>query len=235
MGDRAVLSHHGKAFLKQYPQIVQAGPFSGMEYVSAAVGSYHLYKLIGSYEAVLHPGIDALRSEEFDTVVDIGSAEGYYLIGFGRMFPRATLIGFEPDPEGQVLTKSLYAKNALTNTLQIFGAATAQNVAQYITDNTLLVCDCEGAEIDILDPHSSPQLLKVQCAIIELHDFIRPGTKETLIARFSETHHIESISFRVPDKDAYPYLKDLDERTATDLLERERGWKEQEWLILRRK
>src|SRR5437016_2600251 len=61
--------------------VVQSGPFAGMLYVNQAVGSAHVPKLLGSYEAELHEIMRSVLTENYATIVDVGCAEGYYAIG----------------------------------------------------------------------------------------------------------------------------------------------------------
>jgi hypothetical protein len=219
-------------FLTNHPKVVQGGPFKGMQYVDSAVGSNYVHKLIGSYEAVLHPYIQKLRPGSFDTVVDIGSAEGYYLIGLGRLFPDVRLVGFEMETDGRNLTQEMFVKNNLRNNLELYGEATADNIAPVLTPKTLLICDCEGAELDILDPEKCPQLLSVQSAIIELRDEFRPGIKEALIDRFTKTHRITILPFKMASPEDYPYLASIQNKNEQYELLRERGIQDQEWMIL---
>lgn len=230
-----ILARYTKLFLSRHPMVVQAGPFKGMKYVNRAIGSSYLHKLIGSYEAVLHPYIEEFKNKQFDTILDIGSAEGYYLIGFGHILPQSQLIGFELEERGRELSKELYEKNNLTNKLILFGEATKENVAPLITEKTLLICDCEGAELDILDPESFPELKKIDTAIIELHDFIRPGIKEALTERFHKTHKIKIIPFALANQEDFPFFEEVTNVKDLYELRRERGWQEQEWMILERK
>ena len=230
-----VLLKYEKIFLSRYPRVVQAGPFKGMQYVDKAVGSSYIHKLIGSYEAILHPCIQTLGGKNFDTILDIGSAEGYYLIGFGRMFKEAHLIGFEIEEIGQELSKKMYSQNNLTNKLTLFGEATGENVAPLITDKTLLICDCEGGEVDILNPDLFPQYKKIDTAIVELHDFMRPGIKEALTSRFKDTHAITIIPFKLAEPNDFPFFKEISNKKDLYEVRRERGDQEQEWMILERK
>jgi hypothetical protein len=206
-----------------------------MKYVDSAIGSSYLHKLIGCYEAILHPYIRSLEGRGFDTILDIGSAEGYYLAGFGKMFPSARLIGFEIEEKGRELSKELCEKNGLKNELILLGEATADNVVPLITAKTLLICDCEGGEMDILDPSGRPELSGFEAAIIELHDFIRPNIKETLIERFKDTHDISIIPFVLPNPEDFPYLASIKNEKDRYEVRRERGWQEQEWMLLERK
>ncbi len=230
-----VLERYTAEFISKNPKVVQAGPFIGLAYVDKAVGSNYLHKLIGSYESILHPFIDSIKTKKFDTIIDIGAAEGYYLVGFGRMFKEAKLVGFEIEQTGRDLISELYSKNQLNNKLILLGEATAENASEYITDSTLLVCDCEGAELDILNPDKNNNWLKVDTAIIELHDFIRPGIKESLIKRFFDTHNISIIPYKMADVTLFPFLDSIKNKAEQYEVLRERGWQEQEWMILTRK
>lgn len=233
--DKDVIAKYQTIFLSQFPKVVQEGPFKGMQYVDMAVGSSYLHKLIGSYEAILHPYIKSLEGKHFDTVLDIGSAEGYYLVGFGKMFKDAQLVGFELEEKGRELNRELYNINSLTNKLTLLGEATKENVTSFITKDTLLICDCEGAEVDILDPANAPQFKDVKTAIIELHDFIRPNAREILKGRFQNTHTIKIIQFALANPQDFPFLKTVTDEKDLYELRRERGCQEQEWMILERK
>lgn len=235
VGDNNILAKYETIFLSKFPKVVQAGPFEGMKYVDKAVGSSYLHKLIGSYEAILHPYIKTLEGKDFDTFLDIGSAEGYYLIGFGKIFPNMYLIGFDLEETGRNLSKEMYEKNNLTNKLSLFEEATSKNVAPLITENTLLMCDCEGGEIDILDPENFSEFKKVKTAIIELHDFIRPNAKEILTSRFKDTHNIKIIPFALANPQDFPFFSLVTNEKDLYELRRERGCQEQEWMILERK
>jgi hypothetical protein len=235
VGDQDTLTRYRADFLAHNPKVVQAGPFKGMQYVDKAIGSSYLHKLIGSYEAILHPYIKSIQGRGYDTILDVGSAEGYYLVGLGQLFPQADLIGFEIEQEGRDLSKEMYEKNHLSNKLLLKGEATVDAIAPLITRKTLLICDCEGGEMDILDPVARPELLAIESAIIELHDFIRPGIKEALTARFEATHTIAIIPFSMPNPNDFPYLASIKNKKDLYEIGRERGWQEQEWMILERK
>lgn len=230
-----ILGKYTAIFLKHNERVVQAGPFKGMNYVSQAIGSSYLHKLIGSYEAILHPIIEKISKNNYTTILDIGSAEGYYLVGFGRMFKDAQLVGFEIEVEGRELTKEMYTLNNLSNKLTLLGEATAENISTYIEGDTLLICDCEGGELDILSVEKAPKLQEVHTAIIELHDFIRPGIKEALIKRFEKTHTITIIPFELANPELFPFFRTVSSKEDLYELRRERGWQEQEWMILEKK
>jgi len=52
--------------------------------------------------------------------------------------------------------------------------------------------DCEGAELEILDPVQAPNL-EYATILVETHDCIRAGIANTLVDRFRDTHSIQWI------------------------------------------
>src|SRR5579859_5362525 len=59
---------------------VRSGPFAGMRYVDASIGSAYLPKLLGIYERELHPVIEEACASRPGLIVDLGAAEGYYAV-----------------------------------------------------------------------------------------------------------------------------------------------------------
>jgi len=223
------------SYIEAYGTTVAGGPFAGMLYITESVGSVLFHKIIGYYEEILHPHIEKIKKEHYDTIIDIGCAEGYYLAGLGRALPQAKLIGYDIDENALSLTQNLILKNNLTNTLILKTTCTAETLKENITEDTLLICDAEGFENEILDVSKCPALAKVKKLIVETHDFAAPNVVKTLQERFSPTHDIESITFTLANPDKYPFLKTITNKHHLYQLLRERGEQEQVWLIMTRK
>ncbi|MCE9519631.1 MAG: hypothetical protein K8R87_08785, partial [Verrucomicrobia bacterium] len=61
---------------------VLAGPFAGLRYPKfEAVGSSLIGKLVGIYEIELGALMEKILVAPYETVVDLGCAEGYYAVG----------------------------------------------------------------------------------------------------------------------------------------------------------
>lgn len=232
--DMDIVSRYTKKFLATYGYTVIGGPFAGMSYVHQAAGSSYLIKLIGIYEEVLHPAVLNAIDRKYSTMIDIGCAEGYYLIGVGSKSKPTRLIGYDIDKQALALTRELYEKNQLTNPLLLLENCTPEDLEERIDGSTLLMCDAEGFEYEILDPSKTPSLANVETFIVELHDFVVPHVKETLISRFKETHDIAVLRFTNGNPKQYPFLMEIHERDRYTLL-RERGEQDQEWLVMERK
>lgn len=232
--DQDVAEKYTPLFIQKYGYQVIGGPFTHMTYVEQAVGSSYLVKLIGVYEEVLHTTIEELKHRDFKTIIDIGCAEGYYLIGLGMHNTHATLIGYDIESTALALSKELYNKNNLNNELILLDTCTHADLNNRITEKTLVICDAEGFEDTILDPQQAPKLFDVDTYVIELHEFAAPGVTERLRTRFNKSHSIETITFKNASGIGYPFLEEINEKERYSLL-RERGIQDQQWLIMKKR
>ncbi|MES2622910.1 MAG: hypothetical protein V4576_00710 [Patescibacteria group bacterium] len=232
--DNAVIEQYTTQLLAQSGYVVIEGPFKGLKYVTSAVGSSFVHKLAGYYEAVLIPYVEEVKKLNIQHILDIGSAEGYYTTGFGRIFPNASISAFEMDEQGRKLTQEMYTLNGLTNPLSIQSEANNTNIVPEIKDNTLLICDCEGAEKTILDIADKNLFSKIAYGIIELHDELVPGCKEAVNSYFKDTHSIEIVQFKMANPIDFSFLRNISNPQHVYTLLRERGIQNQEWAILRR-
>lgn len=221
-------------YISQHEPVVSTGPFTGLKYIPESAGSVLFHKLVGYYEEVLHPTIETLKQDNFDTIIDIGCAEGYYLIGLGRHFSSAHLIGYDIDERALALSRNLFDINHLNNKITLDANCTFAKLESNITNNTLLICDAEGFEDYILDPSLAPTLLNVKQLIVETHEFAAPKVIENLTKRFSKTHTLETITFKQADYQKYPFLNTITNKSDLYTLLRERGEQEQVWLNMRR-
>lgn len=171
------------------------GPFAGLIYASRAVCGAYLPRLIGCYEKELHAVLHELSQTTFHTIVDIGAAEGYYACGLAVRFPASHVIAFEVDEEARQLLASMANENGLLDRLEIRGLCDESGLLELLTPHepSLIVCDCEGCEIDILTDKVMPQLANAHL-IVETHDFVRPGVLASLSARLARTHFVSVIA-----------------------------------------
>jgi len=54
--------------------------------------------LLGAYEKELHPFVTEIQHSGFHTMLEIGSAQGYYAVGFALLCPELRIITFESNP-----------------------------------------------------------------------------------------------------------------------------------------
>jgi len=190
------------------------GPFAGMDYLSEATEGALVPRLLGTYESELHPHLAAFAAQGLDCVIDVGCAEGYYAVGLARMIPEVTVYAYDIDPKARLACAELAAKNGVSERVIIGGEFAPDGFQAFAGRRALVMVDAEGAEIDILQPALSPALAGMN-VIVETHDLYRPGTRATLVERFTPTHDIVTVHqghkvFDMPDwLQALPHLDQL--------------------------
>ena len=179
---------------------VISGPFAGMKYLNETVWGPIAPKWIGSYEGDLHPVLEEIFKRGYDKVIDVGSAEGYYAAGLAYRIPNAIIYAFDIDPLSRNQTKRLAELNGLQDRVIIGKLCEYSHFERIATGNTLVVCDIEGFEKDLLDPDACSALKRVDI-LVEVHEFWEPGQLGALfIKRFSGTHEITDIRMEPKSK-----------------------------------
>jgi hypothetical protein len=201
-------------YLEYYGLRVLQGPFGGMKYVPQATGSELIPKLLGCYESELRMVVDDAIAKRPQTIIDVGCAEGYYAVGMGLRCPEAHIHAFDVNPKGRSLCHQMATLNGMTDRITIAEFCDTARLNEIPLRNTLLICDCEGYEHELLRPDKVPDL--VHCDIlVELHDFVNPDITPSTLRRFSKSHDIQLIDSRKPDPNhltALWFLRDSRDR-----------------------
>lgn len=173
---------------------VQTGPFRGMTITpQASWGDGDISaKLLGLYEDELHDAIGQAVSTMPDHIINIGCAEGYYAVGLGRILDvELTICDTDPRALGATQVNATANGVEIARAIPVITAAKLQSLVEHNL-RPLLIVDCEGAEIDILDIAQAPALAKCTM-LVETHDCLRAGIAHALVERFSPTHSIQWI------------------------------------------
>ncbi len=172
--------------------VVPAGPFQGMLYAVAASEGGRAPRLLGAYEASLHPVIETVIARAYPQILDIGCAEGYYAVGLARRMPQTTVHARDLNPRARDLCAELAAANHVAGRLQIGAEVAHADFALCKAARTFILCDIEGGEAALLDPALAPDLALADI-LVEVHEAMQPGLLATLTARFEPTHRITRI------------------------------------------
>jgi SAM-dependent methyltransferase len=190
---------------------VRTGPFAGTKFVEASRSSRSSLfppKLIGCYESELHPIMNQIVKTPYSRVVDVGCAEGYYVVGLARRMRDIHVFGFDIDEPVRESCRQMVDANGVAARVSLEGICTHGRLSELASLKTLIICDIEGAEIDLLDPVKVPRL--AECDIlVECHDCFTPTISFDLASRFKPTHHISGVINRMVNPNKYPVLRRL--------------------------
>jgi SAM-dependent methyltransferase len=198
---------------------VLSGPFKGMVYPDLiSAGSALLPKIIGSYESELHTIISSeLLSSRYNTLLNIGCGEGYYAVGLA-LYPQYTKV-FAVDTHLVTLRLCRYmaSTNKVQRKISFYNTIEACLQNEHFSDRTVVICDCEGCEVEMLDPTKVPAYAKMDI-LVECHDFLDPSITKTLSERFSPTHHIKKIAHQSKKRYTPPELRTLKAQINPEML-----------------
>jgi hypothetical protein len=190
---------------------VQSGPFRGMAYALPGLGAEEIFhyggvpKLLGCYEAELHEIFEVVALNAYDTILNIGCAEGYYVAGLARMLPHARVYAFDIDDAARRLCTATVLANQVEARTTILGECTLAEFDRLPSGRTLVLCDCEGAELQLLQPELAPGLLRCD-VLVELHPHVDPAISTEIPTRFASTHSTSCIHGQARDPAAFPVL-----------------------------
>jgi len=177
--------------------IVLSGPFKGLRYPRESAGSAWAPKLLGTYECELSPIIESIVAGGYRFVIVLGAAEGYYAVGLAKRIPEAEILCFEKEEATRRVLSGFASENAVLHRIEIRGVATTDEMNIVLANRpaTVVICDVEGTEVEVLDPGAVPALGATD-VLVELHDFVHPDVASVLRDRFASTHQITEIPAR---------------------------------------
>ncbi len=206
-----------KILLEQGGAVVRHGPFAGMQFHQTASEGCFVPKLLGCYEAELHPVLLELPARGYSRVIDIGCAEGYYAVGLARQLPSVQVFAHDIAPAARRMTEVLARANGLEARVSIGGEIDHRGLETTIAGRCLIFCDCEAAEYELIDPQAVPALAGADL-IVELHATVRaPERTRAWIDGMAATHDVTLISHGARNPAEIPELatwKQLDQLLA---------------------
>ena len=188
---------------------VRGGPFAGMILPNGAAEGCFVPKLLGCYEAELHPVIEHIQARGPANIVNIGCAEGYYAVGLARLLPNGRILAYDTDDNARQVCTKMAEQNGVGDRITLGGTFSHEDFAAFPAGETVVVCDIEGAELDLLDPGKAPALAGFDIQV-ELHNKFEVGFNQVFIERFAASHDIKRILPSNRNIEAYPELRDME-------------------------
>lgn len=195
--------------------IVESGPFTGLKLLpfntwgDDDIGS----KLLGVYEHVLHRAIEDIIESKPKVVINVGCADGYYALGLAMRLPKTKVYGCDIHKVAENALLSNAKKNEVSDQVEYLSNVHHKELNEKIVPNTVMVVDCEGFEVDLLDMKHVPALANCHI-LVECHDFIGTPISNILIQRFNSTHQIDNI--KESDIASIPWLSIEESRVLLD-------------------
>ncbi len=219
-----------EALVARHGSRVMGGPFAGLYYPPGLIELNRTSRLIGAFESELHAVVERICMTPYDTIINVGCSEGYYAVGFALRMPAVQVHAYDIDPIARRLCAELARANGVGDRVHVGGEFDPRTLHGWATGRTLLWSDCEGCEMDVLQPGLAPE--ERTCDIVvELHDFLRPGVRKALVERFAESHHISFFPSTKRDPDAYPVIAFLPRRDRRRALSEFRPVR-MEWAVM---
>ena len=200
-----------QAIIEQHGLTVLSGPFASTAYTPFAVDSSFIPRILGSYEAELHCILERIIETDYREIVNIGCGEGYYAIGLALRLPGTRVYAFDTDRWARYLCRQMACINGVNARVIVSGRCDIKRLRTLSLERALLICDCEGCELDLLRPDLVSSLRTCDL-LVELHDFLNPKISRIILARFSDTHDITLVNSTERDPADYPALKSFKSR-----------------------
>ncbi len=170
---------------------VMSGPFASMQLTGRPAAP----ELLGTYEHELFDVTRALVRQPFRTVINVGARYGYYAVGLARLMPDVRVKAFEAEVHARAQLAEAVVANGMGDRVEVGGYCDLPDLAVALDtgEGALVVCDIDGGEVPLLDPHRVPALMRATI-LVECHGPGDAPTEAVMAARFLPTHEVRRIA-----------------------------------------
>ncbi|MCB0450669.1 MAG: hypothetical protein KDC97_11165 [Confluentibacter sp.] len=183
--------HTNLSLLERLGNRVYFGPFTGLKIPQSVWSILTTSEILGLYESCLHPKFESLLNKEIKNIMLIGGNNGYYAAGISCFLNPDSFAIYETEAYFHPFIKSWFQENKLQN-YAIYGKASEEEFSKIDSKIDLVFMDCEGFEIELLNPLIFPWQEQTEI-LAEIHPFYIDNLIATLSNRFRKTHRIELI------------------------------------------
>jgi hypothetical protein len=223
--DQEKIIKKGKSIISKISPGLQVlnGPFKGLKYPSLDITEAALIpKIVGSYEAQLHPVLQEIFKRPYTDIIDVGSAEGYYAVGLATKMPGTTVHCFDINEKDLEFSKAMAKHNNVNNLTYNKECSPATLINFRFKGRGLIFCDCEGFELQLFTEEVVRSLKNVD-VLVELHDIANPIISSEILTRFQHTHTFRVVNNLNVDQSGLQGLEQLPEDDKRFALLEHRG------------
>jgi hypothetical protein len=185
-----------KGLINRLPLRVSSGPFQGTRCLFTSSGDGVVAKLAGTYDMEIHPAFEHALAKSPALVVDIGSAEGFYVSAFALALPHARVLAYEAKEEWRSRTRRLAELNGVAGRCEVRGFCDREEFRRLLLETRdlpkFILMDIEGGEFDLLSEESCSLLGRTEL-IVELHESKSRNPGEELVRTLLPTHDVSVV------------------------------------------
>ncbi|QFT76318.1 hypothetical protein [Erythrobacter sp. THAF29] len=220
-------------FVAEHGRTVLRGPFQGLRYSERVARERNqVHRLVGSYENELYAWCEEIIERQYPVLLDIGTADGFYAVGFARRMPDTRIIGFDTDRWAREATQELAEENG-TGNVEVLSMCSPDWLHRNLEPDTLIFSDCEGYEMVLFNPNLLPGLLECDM-VIELHERPAPGVEKAIRERFEGSHDIRMVTYGEHDPAEFPELEVIEPEMRAQAISEGRGGPQNVLFLTRR-
>jgi len=151
-------------------------------------------RVLGTYENELAEALECAIRTGPALVIDVGCAEGYYAVGLALRIAGARVDAYDIVESERALCARMAEANGVADRVFVKSRCTEQTLLNADpATRCLVLCDCEGAELDLITGDVARHLEK-SWFVVECHDFLHRGATERISATLTSTHECRIIS-----------------------------------------
>jgi hypothetical protein len=207
----------GRAWMANHGAVVKGGLFPGMRWPERLMPGKVLPTLLGTFEKALQPEIAKNDARNYTRVINVGCGVGEYAVGFALRWPEAVIHAHDTDETALGWAREITALNGVEDRVIFGGSLDHASLNALITPRTMIFCDIEGAEEELLNLVRVPNLVHTDI-VVEVHEIHRPGLTDRFLPRFTATHDLTLVTKWQSELIDDPYfmaLPDIDRVAAT--------------------
>lgn len=222
-------------------QVVIGGLMQGLQFPSVQ-GTFAATApmLLGTYEHELTETFRRLlATRDYDLIVDVGCAEGFYAVGLARLAPNARVIACDTDPDARAFCQQMAVLNGVKDRVSVTGTVTPDKLRGIVQQarRALILSDCEGYEKELF---ADMRGLERHDLIIEVHDHLANGLhliSPHLRTWLSADHTVSDVQGQddlVKARQAVticPAVAPFDLKTQRDLIQEHRAYFAGYWMV----
>ena len=213
---------------------VMGGPFRGLHLTNTVTWSDGDIspKLLGVYEKEVLDAISRLLDNQYDAIINIGSADGYYAVGLARLIPDTPVYCYEINEAAHPVLKAVAQLNNVAERVVQLGACEPESLSEiaFKHKRMLVVCDCEGYEKQLFADDQVKAALAHSDIIIECHDLDDPEITGEVLKNLMPSHFAQIVYSGARNPNVFGFLSDLHDRDRW-LAVSEGRWKLMHWLV----